>query len=76
MSIRKERGIPVKQTVNPVVAAVLAVIAFVGLSFIGYHVYTSAGSSSLPTANPQPLDPNDEKYKSRLPPGISGGGGG
>lgn len=64
-----------KQSVNPVMAAVLAVIAVLVLGLIGYKVITSASSAALPQANPQPANPDDPKYKSRLPHGISGGGG-
>ena len=64
-----------KQRVNPVMAGVLALIAVVVLGLISYRVFTAPGSSSEPRANPQPTNPNDEKYKPHLPEGVGGGGG-
>jgi len=64
----------VKQKIHPVAAALLAVVAVTILGLLGYRVFTAAGSSSEPKANPRPTNPEDERYKSHLPPGVGGGG--
>lgn len=60
-----------KQNVRPSMAILLAVIAVALLGFVGYKVM--AGSSAQPQANPRPADPNDDRYKAHLPPGVGGG---
>ena len=62
-----------KQKIHPVAAALLAVVAVAILGLLGYRVFTAAGSSE-PKANPRPANPEDERYKSHLPPGVGGGG--
>ena len=64
-----------KQSINPVMAAVVTVLVVIVVGLIGFKVFTAVGSSSLPQANPQPADPNDERFKPRLPQGLSGGSG-
>ncbi|MCW3095784.1 MAG: hypothetical protein JWL77_1402 [Chthonomonadaceae bacterium] len=62
-----------KQSVKPMVAAIATVIVIFVLGLIGYRIFTATGSSSLPQANIRPADPNDERFKPKLPEGISGG---
>jgi hypothetical protein len=63
----------VKQSVNPVKAAVAAVVVLAALGLIGYKMFGS-GSSSLPQANVRPADANDERFKPKLPDGVGGSG--